>query len=143
MRSAEIRNVISRWRAARRVTLGAIVLAGSVLTSTAVMYKFADQGCRGQHAANRAYTYSGVGVVIEREKGQVVVRRILPGSPAQDMLHPGARLVAVNGEQPGSLEAWASKIRGAPGTAVELEVAGPCGRHKVVTLTRDVIRLEY
>ena len=84
-----------------------------------------------------------VGVVIEQEDDQVVVRRVLPGAPAQDMLYPGARLITVNGEQPETLEDWAAAIRGAPGTSVELEVAYPCGGHKVIGLTRNVIRLEY
>lgn len=144
MRSPEpTRTTLTRWRTARRVVLGAIVLAGSVVTSAAVMYRMAAHDCAAYHQVNRAYTYSGIGVVIEREDGDVVVRRVFPDSPAEDKLFPGARLVSVDGEAPPTLEAWAASIRGAPGTTVDLEVAYPCGGHKTVTIGRDVIRIQY
>ena len=107
------------------------------------MYRMASHDCASYRTVERAYTYSGIGVVIEREQGQVVVRRVLPDAPAEDKLFPGARLVAVDGQTPATLEAWAESIRGAPGTSVELEVAYPCGGHKTVTIGRDVIRVEY
>ena len=143
MPANSIRNSVARWRTARRVVLGSVVLAGSVVTSAAVMYRMAAHDCASYHRVNEAYTYSGVGVVIEREDGQVVVRRILSGAPADGELFPGARLVSVDGVTPHSLEGWAEAIRGAPGTHVELEVAYPCGGHKLVTLERGIIRMEY
>ena len=143
MPAADTRNSLARWRTGRRVVLGAIVLAGSVVTSAAVMYRMAARDCTTQHEVGRAYTYSGVGVVIERDDDQVVVRRVLPGAPAEDKLFAGARLVSVDGDRPETLEGWATAIRGAPGTTVDVEVAYPCGGHKVVSVTRDVIRVEY
>jgi C-terminal processing protease CtpA/Prc len=107
------------------------------------MYRMAARDCSVQHDVSRAYTYSGVGVVIERDDEQVVVRRVLPGTPAEDRLFPGAALIGVDGDTPDTLEGWATAIRGAPGTDVDIEVAYPCGGHKVVTITRDVIRVEY
>ncbi len=143
MRATELRQSIARWKTARRVALGAVILAGSVVTSAAVMYRMAVTDCGAQHQVNRAYTYSGVGVVIEREDDQVVVTRIIPGSPAENKLFPGARLLSVDGEQPPTLEGWAGGIRGAPGTDVDIEIAYPCGGHKVVNVEREVIRLRY
>lgn len=143
MTKADPRTKLSRWRIARRVVLGSIVLAGSVATSAAVMYRMAAHDCSAYHHVDRAYTYSGIGVVIERERGQVVVRRVLPGAPAEDKLFPGARLVSVDGDAPASLESWAESIRGTPGSSVELEVAYPCGGHKTVAIERDVIRVQY
>jgi C-terminal processing protease CtpA/Prc len=143
MRSAELKSTLSRWRTARRAVLGSIVLAGSVVTSAAVMYRMSARDCADYHRVDRAYTYSGIGVVIEREDGDVVVRRVLPDSPAQGVLHRGARLVAVDGEIPETLEDWASAIRGAPGSTVTLEVAYPCGSNRLLELERDVIRLSY
>ncbi len=145
MRAAEsTRNTLARWRTARRAVLGAIILAGSVVTSAAVMVRMGTRDCSAvQRQVTRAYTYSGIGVVIERHHDDVVVRQVLPDAPAQGRLHRGARLVAVDGQAPGTLESWASAIRGAPGTTVELEIAYPCGGHKVVTLTRDVVRMTY
>ena len=138
-----IRTTLARWRTARRAVLGAIVLAGSVVTSAAVMYRMGSSDCGAQHRVDRAYTYSGIGVVIERHEGDIVVRRVLRGSPATGKLHPGARLVSVDGENPPTLEDWAEAIRGAPGTTVDVEVAYPCGGHKVVSITRDVVRMSY
>lgn len=133
---------LARWRTARRAVLGAIVLAGAVATSTAIVRQVALSDCP-HHRVDRAYTYSGIGVVIEREDEGVVVKRVLPGAPAEGLLHAGARLVSVDGETPGSLEAWASAIRGAPGTNVEIEVAYPCGGQKTIAMTRDIVRMEY
>lgn len=143
MRSAELKSTLARWRTARRAVLGSIVLAGSLVTSAAVMYRMSARECADYHQVDRAYTYSGIGVVIEREDGEVVVRRVLPDSPAQGVLHRGTRLLSVDGEIPGTLEDWASEIRGEPGTKVQLEIAGPCGGQRVLELERDVIRLRY
>jgi C-terminal processing protease CtpA/Prc len=137
------RSALARWRTARRAVLGAIVLAGSVVTSAAVMYRTGSSDCGAQHRVDRAYTYSGIGVVIERHQGDVVVRRVLRGSPATGKLHPGARLVAVDGENPPTIEAWAEAIRGEPGTTVDLEVQYPCGGEKSVSITRDIVRMSY
>lgn len=134
---------LQRWRFARRMTLGSIVLAGSVATSAAVMYRMATTPCGSQNVVNRTYTYSGIGIVIEADQGQVVVRRVVPGSPAEGKLVPGARLVSLDGEYPNSTEAWAAAIRGEPGTSFELEVAYPCQGHKRVFLVRDVVRVAY
>lgn len=143
MSSRETRNSIQRWRLGRRVVLGSILLAGTVATSATVMYRMAAQQCGMQHQASRAYTYSGVGVVIERERGQVVVSRVIKGSPADGKIVPGARLVSLEGERLRSVEQWAAAIRGEAGTSFELTVAYPCGGEKRVFLTRDVVRVRY
>lgn len=133
---------LTRWRTARRAVLGAIVVAGAVATSTAVIRSVALHDCHGG-AVDRAYTYSGIGVVIERGEDAVLVKQVLPGSPAEGVLHAGARLVSVDGEVPATVDAWASAIRGAPGTSVELEVGYPCGGHKTVVIARDIVRMRY
>lgn len=141
------RTTLARWRTARRAILGSIVLAGSVVTSAAVMYRMGSPDCGAHHRVDgrvdRAYTYSGIGVVIERHQGDIVVRRVLRGSPATGKLHPGARLVSVNGDDPATLEEWAAAIRGAPGTTVDIQVAYPCGGEKTVSVTRDIVRMKY
>lgn len=144
MRNAQdTRQTLARWRTARRAVLGAIVLAGSVVTSAAVMYRMAARDCASYHQVDRAYTYSGIGVVIERERGQVIVSRVLPGAPADGTLHPGARLVSVNGQSPATLEGWAEMIRGEAGSDVQVEVAYPCGGHKVLSIERGIVRMQY
>lgn len=107
------------------------------------MYRMAARDCASYHRVDRAYTYSGIGVVIERDHGRVVVRRVLPDSPAEGVLYPGARLISVDGESPASLEAWAESIRGNAGSTVQIEIAYPCGGHTVLELQREIVRMEY
>ncbi|HET6583003.1 MAG TPA: PDZ domain-containing protein [Nannocystaceae bacterium] len=95
------------------------------------------------HRVDRAYTYSGIGVVMEREDSEVIVKRVMAGAPADGKILEGARLVSVDGVIPPTLEDWAVAIRGAPGTIVELEVAYPCGGHKTLLLERGVVHMEY
>lgn len=138
------RSALARWRTARRAVLGAIVLAGSVVTSAAVMYRMGSSDCGAHHrSVDRSYTYSGIGVVIERQQGDIVVRRVMRGSPATGKLHPGARLVSVDGEVPETVDAWAEAIRGEPGSVVELKIKYPCGGEREVDITRDIVRVSY
>ena len=135
-----IRFSIVRWRAARQVVLGAILLAGSVVTSVAVLYQMAGlDGSLGSRVA-REYVYSGIGVVLERDGNDVIVDRVFPNSPAATGLSAGAQLLAVDGTQPETLRGWATAIRGRPGTTVQLEVAFCRGGRKTIELTRQVIR---
>jgi C-terminal processing protease CtpA/Prc len=133
---------ISRWRTARRVILGSIVLAGAMATSAAVMYRYAGSDCRAQHrVAERGYTYSGIGAVIQARGDAIVVRSTLPGAPADGVLREGARLISVDGTYPNSVEEWATALRGPEGTAVTIEVAYRCSGHKFVTLERKLIHV--
>jgi C-terminal processing protease CtpA/Prc len=143
MSTTDTKTTLHRWRTARRAVLGSIILAGSVVTSAAVMYRMAARDCGSYQAADKAYTYSGIGVVIEREHGQVIVQRTFRNAPAFGLLHRGSRLVSVDGESPESLQEWQSAIRGAPGTTVAIEIESPCGGHRVVEIERSVIRLRY
>ena len=137
-----LRSSIVRWYAARRMVLGCIVLSGAMATSVAVLSQAAHTHADA-HRVTRAVTYNGIGVVIEQTDSEVVVREIIPNSPADGQLFEGARLVSVNGMTPDSLPGWASAIRGEPGTQVELGIASRCGGQSVRTLTRDIVRLEY
>src|SRR5689334_4722985 len=74
---------LARWRTARRAVLGAIVLAGAVATSTAIVRQVALSDCPHHRGVDRAYTYSGIGVVIEREDDGVVIKRVIGGAPAE------------------------------------------------------------
>ncbi len=140
---SKVASSLARWRTARPLVLGSILVAGVMATSVAVLHR-AMGPIDAQHRITRAVTYSGIGVVIERvADDRVVVREVIPNSPAQGRLVPGAHLVKVNGERPESLPRWANAIRGPAGTDVELEVAYHCGGHQTITLTRDLVRLEY
>ena len=134
---------IGRWRTARRVILGSIVLAGAMATSAAVMYRFGGNECRSAHRAqvDNSYSYSGIGAVIQGRGDHVIVRSVLPGAPADGFIREGARLISVDGTYPDSVEGWASALKGPEGTSVTIEVAYRCSGHKFVTLERKMIRV--
>ncbi len=136
---------LARWRTARGIVLGAIVLAGSMATSAAIMFRLADTDCSAAQQARhveRGYTYSGVGAVIQqRGADSVVIRHVLPNGPANGVIREGATLISVDGQHPQSLEAWAMALRGPEGTSVKVEVAYPCTGHETVTLERKLIHI--
>ena len=135
-------NSIARWRTARRVILGSIVLAGAMATSAAIMYRFGGTDCRSAHrAVDNSYSYSGIGAVIQGRGDHVVVRSVLPGAPADGAIREGARLISVDGTYPDSVEGWATALKGPAGTSVTIEVAYKCSGHKFVTLERKMIRV--
>ena len=136
---------LTRWRIARRLTLGAIVVAGTMATASAVAHRLADSPC-GAHAradVQSYYSYSGIGVELTQDGEDFVVARVFPGTPADGKLFPGAVLLSVDGESPRHMQQWTSRIRGEQGSEVELEVAYPCSGHDTVTLKRDVVRVRY
>ena len=133
---------IGRWRTARRVILGSIVLAGAMATSAAVMYRFGGTNCNSAHrVVDNSYSYSGIGAVIQGRGDHVIVRSVLPGAPADGAIREGARLISVDGTYPDSVEGWASALKGPEGTSVTVEVAYRCSGHKFVTLERKMIRV--
>ncbi|MCB9567385.1 MAG: hypothetical protein H6710_09295 [Myxococcales bacterium] len=132
---------INRWRTARSVILGSIILAGSMATSAALMFRLTNTSCAERHEIERGYTYSGIGAVIQQRGDHVVVRQVIDGGPADGLLRPGAFLVAVDGEDPGNVEGWANALRGVAGTTVAVEVAYPCGGHETVIIERQMIRV--
>ncbi|WAS93308.1 PDZ domain-containing protein [Nannocystis punicea] len=134
---------ISRWRTARKIILGSIILAGSMATSAALLQRYAGTNCKAQRTvAERGYTYSGIGAVIQQRGEFVVVRDVLPGAPADGVLREGMHLVSVDGMYPVSVEDWAAALRGPAGTSVTIEVATRCSGHKFVTLDRQLIRVQ-
>lgn len=135
---------ISRWRTARKIILGSIILAGSMATSAALLQRYAGTNCKAQQqrVAERGYTYSGIGAVIQQRGEFIVVRDVLPGAPADGVLREGMHLVSVDGMYPVSVEDWAAALRGPAGTSVTIEVATRCSGHKFVTLERQMIRVQ-
>lgn len=132
---------ISRWRTARSVVLGSIILAGSMATSAALMYRLAGPACSQRQEVERGYTYSGIGAVIQQHGGQVLVRQVIAGGPAEGLLRAGAVLETVDGESPRSVEEWANALRGPAGTVVSVEVSYPCGGHETLLIERQMIRV--
>jgi C-terminal processing protease CtpA/Prc len=141
---ASLMTSIRRWRTARRIILGSIVLAGAMATSAALMYRYGGTQCpkQAQHrVAERGYTYSGIGAVIQARGDSVVVRSTLPGAPADGVLREGVRLISVDGTYPESIEGWANALRGPEGTRVTIEFGSKCSGHQFVTLERKLIHV--
>ncbi|MFV8750671.1 PDZ domain-containing protein [Nannocystaceae bacterium ST9] len=137
--------ILARWRTARRITLAAIVIAGTMATAAAVAQRIGEGGCHGKrgHHKNADYTYSGIGVSLTVDGDDFVVRHVFPGTPADGKIHPGAVLLSVDGETPDTMDGWSERIRGEAGTDVELELAYPCSGHETVELERAIIHVNY
>lgn len=143
--ASETDRQIAGWQLARHLTLGTIVLAGSlVLGLQSVRELAAQERCveAETRQSARVHTYAGIGVELERVGSQEFVRRVFPNSPAQGKIFPGARLESVNGVRPGCSRGWAAMIRGPVGSKVELEVSYDGRRHQVA-IERDLVRIEY
>lgn len=98
----------------------------------------------------------GIGAVLQRLDEYTAIREIVPGGPAalSGKLNPGDRIVGVGQGAAGPiidvigwrLDDVVDKIRGAKGTIVRLEIlpdaAGPDGKHELLTITRNKVKLE-
>ncbi len=98
----------------------------------------------------------GIGAVLQRQDEFVVIRTLVPGGPASSSgkIKVGDRVVAVGQGDRGPMTdvvGWriddvVDQIRGTKGTKVRLDVlpaeAGIDGPHKLVTITRDKVKLE-
>lgn len=148
-RFSQLKTSIMRWRNARSIVLGSIILAGAMTTSATLVHRLAKmEGCPSAipgeiHHVERGYTYSGIGAIIQYEGSHVVVRHVFPSSPAEASLAPGMQLISVDGTQPSTLEEWGMALRGPIGTEVEIEVEYPCGGRKIVVLERSRIHTLY
>lgn len=135
--------ILARWLTARRITLAAIVIAGTMATAATVAQRLGDGRCGGDRRAQGDYTYSGIGVSLTMDGDDFVVHHVFPNTPAEGKIHPGAVLLSVDGETPETMDGWAERIRGEAGTEVELEVAYPCSGRETVELERDIVKVRY
>ncbi|NVB39526.1 hypothetical protein G6O69_16915 [Pseudenhygromyxa sp. WMMC2535] len=136
-------SAIARWRTARRLTLGAIVVAGTMFTAAAVAQRVAEHPCHASARVDSYYTYSGIGVELTQEGDHFVVSRVFRGTPADGKIYPGAVLLEVDGQAPSDMLDWTRAIRGDIGSSVELEVVYPCQGHELVSLERALVRVRH
>lgn len=141
-------STLARWRLARRLTLGAIVVAGSLATAMAITHRLAGTPCGHGDSARELefqsyYSYSGIGVEMAVDGEDFVVRSVFAGAPAEGRLVPGTVLTSVDGVRPDHMQAWSTLIRGEAGTEVVLEVVQPDATAETIVLQRDVIRVRY
>jgi len=72
-------------------------------------------------AGNRRYTnYDRSGAWLVIRSNAVVVKSVLPNSPAAKMLSPGDRLIAVNGQPVNDLDSVRALLAATPGTSVSV-----------------------
>jgi carboxyl-terminal processing protease len=97
----------------------------------------------------------GIGAQLQKQDDMVAIREVIPGGPAavDGTLKPGDRIVGVGQDKSGAIEdviGWriddvVAKIRGKKDTQVRLEYipggAGIDGAHRILTLTRQKVRL--
>jgi carboxyl-terminal processing protease len=98
----------------------------------------------------------GIGAVLQRQDEFVVIRTLVPGGPAASTgkIKVGDRVVAVGQGDKGAMTdvvGWriddvVDQIRGAKGSKVRLDVlpadAGIDGKHNLVSIVRDKVKLE-
>lgn len=140
---------IAGWQLARHLTLGTIVLAGSLVLGLDTAERWNQHQAAQQvvakearHSKARVHTYAGIGVELERVGRHQYIRRVFADSPAQGKIFPGARLESVDGIRPGCARGWAAMIRGPIGSEVNLELSYDGRRHEV-SLERDLIMVHY
>jgi carboxyl-terminal processing protease len=83
--------------------------------------------------------FAGVGVSVVPEKRGLLVTNVIPDSPASGAgIHEADVITEVNGTSIAGAAARtaSSKIRGKPGTTVQLTVASPSGKSRALTLKR-------
>lgn len=131
---------LNRWKAARRLTLGTILLAGSMAISAAAVQQLAVNEAQTQRRACTLEVYSGIGVTIVSRAGQVYIAEVNPSGPAHGKLSAGAVLVSADAHRPQDLAGWKGALTGQPGTVVLVEVAYPESGHQTVAIERAVIR---
>ena len=90
--------------------------------------------------------FGGVGLEVEQRDDRVIVLAPIEGSPAERAgIKPGDRIVAIAGEgtRGSNLEKLVRKMRGDPGTTIEIEVLSPgAEKERRVVLTREIIRVK-
>ena len=131
---------LKRWKAARRLTLGSILLCGSMAISASMVQQMAMSSARAQRGACSLEVYSGIGVTIVSRGQSVYIAEVNPTGPAHGQLAPGAVLVSADGNRPADIASWKSALTGEPGTTVVVEVAYPESGHQTVSLERAVVR---
>lgn len=146
-RTAQLASSILRWKVARQLTLGGIMLAAIVSTAAVSTLQVATRTYDAPaHRVTRVETYSGIGVKFTMLGQHAVITRVYANTPADGKVFPGAVILSVDGERPLTLPQWNRLIRGEAGTPVELELAYPnegCGGgHQTVTLERAVVSIE-
>ena len=90
-------------------------------------------------------TFGGIGATITAERQTIMIRSVIPGSPAAKAgLHDGIRITRIDGvpTQNMSGDTFISKARGKIGTKVKLEVVDPeDNKTNTVVLTRVQIEV--
>ena len=90
--------------------------------------------------------FGGVGLEVEQRDDRLIVIAPIEGSPAERAgVRPGDRIVAIAGEgtRGANVEKLVRKMRGDPGTTIEIEVLSPgADKERKLVLTREIIRVK-
>ena len=105
---------------------------------------------------NMRLSLEGIGAILRADNDYTQVQKLIAGGPADlnNQLHVEDRIIGVGQDNDGEivyvigwrLDDVVNRIRGAKGTVVRLEIlpkgTGPDGPSKIISLTRDKIKLE-
>jgi len=88
--------------------------------------------------------YSGIGVDVQGRNGQIVVRAVINGSPADAAgINPQDVITVVDNVpvEVGRLQEAIDELAGEPGTEVTLELLTPDGEQRTLTLQREYLQI--
>jgi carboxyl-terminal processing protease len=124
------------------------LLSGAIKGMVAELDPHSSYFPADENALFRADTegkFGGVGLEVELRDDRIIVISPMEGSPAERAgIHRGDRIVAVGPDSTKGvpLERLVRKMRGDPGTKVEITVLGPNeDRPRTLVLTREIIRV--
>ena len=140
-RPMDLDETLDRWRVAKRLCLGLIVMLGSLTATIALGQRalFDQQRAMTCHRTAQTETFGGVGILISPHPHGVFIEGVLPNLPADGVIQPGAVILAVDGVTPTNINEWTRNIRGRAGESVELRVAQPDGAIETLSIERELI----
>jgi carboxyl-terminal processing protease len=108
--------------------------------------EFLEKDSRAGFEEDLSGEFGGVGIQVETRQNRIIVIAPTAGGPGERAgIQRGDEILSIDGRaaEAGGLDNVVSRLRGAPGTRVEVRLLRPATRANLsVTVTREVIRVE-
>ena len=108
--------------------------------------EFLEKDSRAGFEEDLSGEFGGVGIQVETRQNRIIVIAPTAGGPGERAgIRRGDEIIGIDGRaaESGGLDGVVSRLRGPPGTRVEVKLLRPATRASLtVTVTREVIRVE-
>ncbi len=108
--------------------------------------EFLEKDSRADFEEDLSGEFGGIGIQVETRQNRIVVIAPVAGGPGERAgIQRGDEIVSIDGRtaEPGALDGVVGRLRGAPGTRVEVGLLRPSTRASLsLSLTRELIRIE-